>query len=808
MFQNYLKTALRNLWKNKGFSAINIIGLAVGLATCLLIVLYVIDELSYDRWNKQADRIYRLDSQIKFGGNHLFLAVAPPLAGPSMIQDYPEVEQYTRFRYYGGALIRKGDVNIRENSTTYADSTIFDVFTLPMIAGDPHTALTTPRSIVISEKMALKYFNSTQAVGKILLVNDSLRYKVTGVIRNIPSQSHFSYDFFFPMLELRSSRATDEWLSHNFNTYIVLRKGADAERLQAKLPQMIEKYMAPLIKTALNTDLKGFFKSGNYVDFTLTPLTSIHLHSNKTAELSANGSIEYVYIFSAIAVFILLIACINFMNLSTAKSANRAKEVGMRKVMGSLRTQLIFQFIMESTVISFVSMLLALGIAALMLPLFGRLAGKDIGLGLLANPLVVIAVIILVLIVGLLAGAYPAFFLSAFRPIAVLKGNLKSGFKTGWLRNSLVVFQFGISIFLIIGTVVIYQQLQYIRNKQLGYDRGHVIVVNNLDPLGPQARAFREDLLQLPGVEGATMTGFLPTSFNRSGDVIFLTPRMDQKEAIQTQVWPVDEHYISVLGMRMKEGRNFSNAFLTDSSAVILNSAAVRMFGKGDMLGRKIYHIESMEPLKVAEWHVVGVVDDFNFNSLREVVTPLVMYMHEDKGSLALRIKGDNISRLVKQIESKWTSIVPGQPFEYSFMDDDFNGQYKAEQRTGGISLAFSLLAICIACLGLFGLAAYAAEQRTKEIGIRKVLGATVTSIVSLLSKDFLVLVLVAALIAFPFSWWAMHRWLQDFAYRISIGWQVFGLAAVLAVGIALATISWQALKAAWANPVRSLRSE
>jgi putative ABC transport system permease protein len=808
MFQNYFKTALRNLWKNKGFSAINIIGLAVGLATCLLIVLYVIDELSYDRYNKQADRIYRLDAQIKFGGNHLFLAVAPPLAGPSMIQDYPEVAHYTRFRELGDILVRKDDMNIRESRTTYADSTLFEVFTLPVIAGDPHTALTSPRSVVIDEKMALKYFNSTQAVGKILVINDTMRYKVTAVIRNVPSQSHFNCEFFFPMLELKRSRATDEWLSHNFNTYLVLKKGADAAKLEAKLPGMIEKYMAPLIKTVLNTDLKGFFKSGNYLDFTLTPLTAIHLHSNKTAEMAANGSIEYVYIFSAIAAFILLIACINFMNLSTARSSNRAREVGMRKVMGSLRIHLILQFVIESTVISLLSMLLALGMAALLLPLFGRLAGKDIGPGLLFSPLVVTAMVVLVFVVGLLAGAYPAFFLSAFRPIAVLKGNLKSGFKTGWLRNSLVVFQFGVSIFLIVGTVIIYQQLQYIRNKQLGYDRGHVVVLNNLGPLGSQARAFREDLLRLPDVEGATMTGFLPTSNNRDGDVVFLTPHIDQKEAIQTQCWSVDEHYIPVLGMRMKEGRNFSGAFLTDSNAVVLNSAAVKMLGKGDLLGRKIYHIETMTPLKITEWHVIGVVDDFNFNSLRQVVTPLVLYMQEDRGSLAIRVKGDNIPRLLKQIEDKWKRIAPGQPFEYTFMDDDFNEQYNAEQRTGGISLAFSLLAICIACLGLFGLAAYAAEQRTKEIGIRKVLGATVTGIVGLLSRDFLVLVLVAALIAFPFSWWAMHRWLQDFAYRIDISWQVFGLAAVLAVGIALATISWQALKAAWTNPVTSLRSE
>jgi putative ABC transport system permease protein len=808
MFRNYFKTALRNLWRNKGFSAINIIGLAVGLATCLLIVLYVVDELSYDRWNKKADRIYRLDAEINFGGYHNFLAVAPPLAGPSMLQDYPEVKQYTRFRYASPLLIRKGDQNIREESVTYTDSTTFDVFTLPMISGDPRTALTMPHSMVISEKIARKYFNNVNVAGRVLIINDSIQYKVTGVIHDMPAQSHFRYDIFIPMLQLESSRSTDEWLSHNFNTYVLLKDDADAVKLEAKLPGMIQKYMGPLVKSILNQSLDELYKSGSYLGFSLTPLTSIHLHSNRTAEMGANGSIQYVYIFSAIAMFILLIACINFMNLSTARSAGRAKEVGMRKVMGSLRRQLVGQFIVESTVISFLSLVLALGIAALIVPLFNQLAGKEMSIGLLSRPWLVPSLLILGLVVGLLAGSYPAFFLSAFRPIAVLKGNLNTGFRTGWLRNSLVVFQFGISIFLIAGTAVIYRQLGYIRNKQLGYDREHVLVLGNIRTLGTQARAFREDLLKMPGVEGATMTGFLPTSDNRSSNPFFLSPDLNQKGAVITQTWPVDENYIPVLGMKMEQGRNFSHSYPTDSNGIVINGAAARMFGGGQLLGKVLYVLDDVATKKVSAWHIIGVMKDFNFNSLREVVTPVALFLKDDKGSVALRIHSDNIPRLITQIEKKWRVMVPGQPFDYSFMDDDFNAQYKAERRMGGISLSFSLLAICIACLGLFGLAAYAAEQRTREIGIRKVLGATVTNIVGLLSRDFLLLVLVAALIAFPFSWWAMHRWLQDFAYRISIGWDVFGLAAILAVGIALFTISWQALKAAWANPVKSLRAE
>ena len=808
MLRNYFKTALRNLWRSKGFSAINIVGLAIGLSTCLLILIFVMDETSYDRFNAKADRIYRVDGDIKFGGNHFILAVAPAPTGPALLRDYPEIEKEVRFRMTGGRFIKKGDQKIREDAVVLADSTLFDVFSLPMIAGDPHTALLDAHTVVITERMAKKYFDAVDVAGRTLLMDDSIPYRVTGVIRDLPAQCHFHYDFFVSMTESKEAKDMDQWLSNNFNTYIVLRKGADPKRLEAKFGQLITKYVAPELRAAVNVSVDDFFKAGNSVGFSLTPLTAIHLHSNKTAELGSNGNVQYVYIFSAVAAFILLIACVNFMNLSTARSSNRAKEVGIRKVLGSLRGNLISQFMLESVLISFIGMLLALGLAYLLLPVFNQLADKRMEIGLFSRSWLLPAMAGLVLVVGVLAGSYPAFFLSAFRPIAVLKGNVAAGFKTGWLRNSLVVFQFGISIFLLVGTAVIYRQLAYIHNRQLGFNREEVLIVNNTGSLGQQARAFREKMLKLPGVEGTTMTGFLPTSDSRNDDAIFLSPDLDTKKAISMQTWQVDENYIPVLGMKMAAGRNFSKDFLTDSTGVIVNEAAVRLMPAGDPLRRNLYTLDDIKTKKLSTFHIIGVVKDFNFNSLREVVTPMVLYLREDRGRIAMRVHTANVERLVTQVGDTWGKMMPGVPFSYTFMDDEFNRAYEAEQRMGGISLSFSLLAIFIACLGLFGLAAYAAEQRTREIGIRKVLGATVGGVVSLLSRDFLKLVVVAAVIAFPLAWWAMHRWLQDFAYRITIGWEIFVLAGGIALAIALLTVSFQAVRAALANPVRSLRSE
>ena len=808
MIKNYLKIAFRNLWSNKGFSAINIAGLAIGLATCLLMLFYVTDELSYDKFNEKANRIYRVDGDIKFGGNHFVLAVAPDPMGLALKKDFPQVEQYVRFRGYGGMLVKKGTQNINEERVIYADSTLFDVFTLPMIQGDPKTALAEPNSVVITETTARKYFNSTDVVGKSLVVNDTTNFKVTGVIKNIPSQSHFNFDFFVSLSSNDESRQNN-WVSNNFNTYIVLKKGVDPKKLESQFGALITKYVGPQVKQLMNINMDDFAKSGNFDTYHLMPLTAIHLHSNKTAELGVNSSIEFVYIFSFIAVLILLIACVNFMNLSTARSSNRAKEVGVRKVLGSLKKSLIAQFLTESILISFIALILAICIAWLLLPYFNQLSGKQLGANVFSNPWLFPSLIVLMLVVGVIAGSYPAFFLSSFNPVEVLKGKFSKGFKSSWLRSGLVVFQFFISIALIVGTIVIYNQLKFIRSKDLGYNRNHVLVIKNTFSLGNNSKAFKDEILQMSGVQNATMTGYLPTSEWRSDSPLFPDATLDQKKALSAQIWPVDENYIPTLAMKMVKGRNFSKDFLTDSTGIIINESAAKLLSFTDPVNKTLYYMNNFNNGKdITGYHIVGVVKDFNFSSLREEVTPLALMYRQQNGSISFRINTQDIPGLVAKIEDKWKTMAAGQPFTYSFMDDDFNNTYKSEQQSGKIFISFAIFAIFIACLGLFGLVTYAAEQRTREIGIRKVLGASVSGIVGMLSKDFLKLIIIAMFIAFPVAWWAMHSWLQHFAYRISITWWVFVIAGAMALLIALLTVCLQAIKAAIANPVKSLRTE
>ena len=807
MLKNYIKIAIRNLWKHKGFSAINIFGLAVGIATCLVIMVFVIDELSYDKYNKKADRIYRVDGDIQFGGNHYILAVVPDPMGPTLKKDYPQVEQYVRFRDNGGFRVKKGNENVQENKVIRVDSTLFDVFTLPLLSGDTKRALVDPNTVVITEKVAEKYFNSTDVVGKTFIVNDTENYKITGVLKNIPTQSHFNYDFFVSMSSSEESRKNN-WLSNNFNTYILLKEGQDARPFDGKLNEVVNKYLSVQVKQLLNISMSDFEKSGNFDRYSLTPLTQIHLHSDKVGELGANANMQYVYIFSAIAIFILLIACINFMNLSTASSSGRSKEVGVRKVLGSQKNNLVFQFLTESLLISCIALLLAIVFAALMLPYFNQLSGKQIQLGLFSRMWLLPTLLLIALIVGLLAGSYPAFYLSSFQPIAVLKGKLTRGFKSGWLRSSLVIFQFAISIVLIVGTVVIYNQLNFIQNKKLGFDREHVLVIKNTYSLGNQAKSFKNELLNINGVQSVAMTGFLPTGDYRNDSPLFPDASLDQKKAVAMQNWDVDENYIPTLKIEIASGRNFSSQMPTDSSAIIINESAAKLLNFDDPLNKTLYYITSLKNKSTRAYHIVGVIKDFNFNSLRQQVTPLALFYAEEKGSVAIRFKTANIPHLITDVENKWKSIVANQPFDYSFMDDDFNNIYKGEQRIGKIAMIFSILAIFIACLGLFGLVTYAAEQRTKEIGIRKVLGATVTNIVGMLSKDFLKLVLIAFVIAAPLAWWAMHSWLQDFAYRINISWWIFMIAAIVTMLIALVTISFKAIRAALSNPVKSLRTE
>ncbi|HVV53823.1 MAG TPA: ABC transporter permease, partial [Mucilaginibacter sp.] len=539
MIRNYIKTAYRNLLKNKGFTAINILGLALGLATCLLIVFYVYDELSYDQYNVKADRIYRVNNDIKFGGNENSYAVSPAPMGPALKATFPEIEDEVRFRTRGGFQVKKGNQEIQEYNVVYADPSLFNVFTLPMIDGDPATALKEPHSVVITEDMALKYFNKMNVVGQVLTCDDTAQYKITGVIKNIPTQSHFNFDFFVSMSTLPESRDI-AWFSNNFNTYLLLRPGTDPNKLQSKFADFLRKQAGAQLESILHINFDQFEKAGNYFRFSLTPLKDIHLHSNRVAELSGNGNIQYIYIFSAIAIFILLIACVNFMNLSTARSSTRAKEVGVRKVLGSARKNLVFQFLTESVMVTLVAAIIAIFAAWGLLHTFNQLSGKQLTITSHILIWLLPVVLLLVIVIGFLAGSYPAFFLSGFQPIEVLKGKLAAGFKAGFLRSFLVVFQFSISIFLIIGTLVIYSQLRYIQNKDLGFDRDHVLIVDRIWTLGNKDRDFREEVSQLAGVKSASLSGFLPTSNVGNSSSFFKDPVIDQKRAILSQIWTVD----------------------------------------------------------------------------------------------------------------------------------------------------------------------------------------------------------------------------------------------------------------------------
>lgn len=807
MLKNYIKTAFRSLRKNTGFTAINILGLSVGLATCLLIVFYVIDELSYDRFNKKADRIARVNFEIKFGGNNSKYAQSMAPLAQVLKSEFPAVEAAVRLQGKGGVHVKKNNENIQEDMMVYSDPGLFDVFTLPMINGNPATALVEPNSVVITESIAKKYFNSVDVVGKTLVLNDTQNYKVTGVIKDIPKQSHFNYGFFLSMSSNGDSKETT-WLSNNFNTYVLLKPGADFKKLNAQLPALMRKHINVELQSVIHLTMDEFEKAGNYFRMNLTPLTDIHLYSNRVGELGRNGSIQYVYILSAIALFILLIACVNFMNLSTARSSNRAREVGVRKVLGSPRSSLIAQFLIESILVTFISTLIAVVLAWVLLPLFNQMADKELAITVQSFIWLLPVMIAIALVIGGLAGFYPAFFLSAFQPVDVLKGKLSTGFKGGRLRSFLVVFQFSISIILIIGTLVIYNQLNYIQHKNLGYDRSQVLVVKNTGALGRQAKVFKQEIKQLPGVDNATMTGYLPTADYRNTSAVFQDPTLDQKRGILPQVWSVDEDYLNTLGIKMISGRNFSTELQTDSSAVIINETAARLMGLKSPLNNPIYRPMDNSGKSIKRFTIIGVIKDFNFSSLRDNISPVTLFLEENNGALSVRVHTKNIPALLTQIEGKWRSLAPNQHFAYSFMDQDFDATYRSEQRVGKIFVVFTSLAIAIACLGLFGLAAYAAEQRTKEIGIRKVLGADVSVIVAMLTKDFIKLVFIAILISSPLAWFFMQKWLQGFAYRVNFQWWIVALAGAGALLIAFLTISFQSIKSALANPVKSLKSE
>jgi putative ABC transport system permease protein len=812
MFKNYFKIAWRNLVKNKTFSFINIIGLASGLACFILIALYVADELSYDRFNEKAGRIYRINSDIVFGGNKLHLAVASDPMGATLKKDYPQVEEYVRFfNSRGSKLVKKGNEFIRENNVVHADSTLFDVFTLPVIAGNAKTALNEPNTAVISESAAKKYFATTDVIGKNIETDDngSTLYKITAVIKDLPHNSHFNFDMIFSMDNVQYQWGN--FLSHNHQTYLLLRSGTDYKEFEKNFKQFINKYIIP--QAAQFMDIKSmdeFEKAGNKLEYSLMPLTDIHLRSDRVPELNVNGNIQYVYIFSAVALFVLVLACINFMNLSTARSASRAKEVGIRKVVGSEKKSLIRQFLTESILTTVISTVLAIGIAWLCLSWFNNLSAKQLHISDLLQPKYLSFLIALPLIVGFLSGIYPAFVLSSFSPIVVLKGKLSSGLKRSTLRNVLVVGQFTVSIFLIAATIIVFRQLNYIQTKKLGFSKDQMLIVNGTGALGNNREAFKNEISKIPGVKGSTYAGYVPVAGSSRNDMSYSTEAtMNSNNSLNMQTWNIDYNYIPLMEMEIVKGRNFSKDFGTDSSATILNETAAKLLGWDNPIGKKIFtNFQDQGGTRLISREVIGVVKNFHFESMKENIGPLSFRLAENYWATAFKVSTSDIKQLVSNVEGKWKAMAPGMPFSYEFMDEAFDNMYRVEQRTGKLGLTLAIVAILIACLGLFGLATYTAEQRIKEIGVRKVLGATIRNIVSMLSKDFIKLVIIASVFAIPLSWWAMNRWLQDFAYRISISWWVFAAAGIIALLIALVTVSSQAIRAALANPVKSLRTE
>jgi len=810
MFKNNIKIAWRSLKKQPFFTFLNIFGLAIGMAGGLLLGLYIYDDLSHDKMFTDADRIYRINADIKFGGAEENTAeVSAPMA-QALVNDIPEVEMATRFRNIGSIFIRPQDVldNVREQHIAYADSTIFNMFGIKLLYGDERTALTEPETLIMTRSAAEKHFPIDQAVGKILVVNDQEAYTVAGVMEDLPKNSIFRDKPIFLSMAGYEDAQLAEWGNHNYFTFVKLVPRATGADIQDEMQAMVGKYLIPYAQRFFpGITEQQFLDSGNYVNYSTIPLMDIHLHSKRKSEFSAVSDIKNVYILGAIALILLVLASVNFMNLSTAHSLKRSKEVGIRKTLGSQRSGLIGQFLTESGFIAMGSLIFAVIIASIAMPFYNDLSGKELSIPF-SNPLFWLVLLVATLILGLFSGSYPAFFMSRFVAAKVLKGQGDNAIGGGRVRNALVIFQFSISVFLIMGTLTVFQQLRYIQGKDLGYGKNQVLIIGGVNSLEGKKRAFKDAVLRISQVNNATLSSYLPTPSARSSGTYLLAEDRSQEKSINMQQWAVDEDYISTVGLSLIAGRTFDlTRFATDSSAIILNEKAVAILGKTpeNVIGTQF--VDDLEAGTLST--VIGVVKNFHFETLRNEVGALALFHGAEYASnLAIKLNGGDVSRTISEIENIWREMAPAQPFDSYFMDDSFNTSYEAEQRLGRIFMIFTILSIIIACLGLLGLATFNAQKRVKEIGVRKVLGAGVGQIVYRLSVDFLKLVGLAVLIALPLGWYAMDRWLQDFSYRIDIPWWVFALSALMAVGVALLTVSYQSIKAAIVNPVKSLRTE
>ena len=808
MYRYHFKVALRNVARRKGFFAINVAGLAVGIATCLLILLYVADELGYDRHFADADRIYRVVLDAQMNGELIKEAVTPPPVARSLEQEFPEVLAAARLRNLGRQKASSGNVVFRDNSVAFVDPEFLEVFSLSLVRGDRRTVLAAPNSAVITRKTARKYFGEGNPIGQVMKFEDLDReFEVTGIIEEVPDNSHFHFDVFASMQGVQGADEPN-WIQSNYHTYLLLDEGNDPQGLEAKLPAVVEKNMGPQLQQALGLSFAEFKEGGNHVDFHLQPITAIHLHSDfsDASELEPGGDINAIYIFSVVAVIMLLIAGVNFVNLSTAGAAKRAKEVGMRKLLGSEKRQLISQFLVESYLVTSVALLLAVGIATFNLPLFNQLAGKELAATALFTPRVLLYLLLCGIALSLLAGSYPAVFIASFKPIDTLKSKFAAAGKSNGVRSALVIFQFTISVGLIIATLVVDRQMFFIQHKPLGYDRDQILVVRDAGLLGNKEEVFKDNLLKDPRVENVTISGFVPAgpTYTKISNVY---PASRSEAIRRMNIYDVDHRYLPTMGMQLLEGRNFSEDFGAETSNIIINETAAEIFQLGaDPVGKRISMTTDLEGGR-EQLTVVGLVRDFHFQSLHKPIAPLILQTRPGSGVI-VRANTTDMPGLLAHMQELWRNLAPQEPFAYTLLDESYAQAYLAEQKMGNILRIFAWLTIFVACLGLFGLVTFTTEQRFKEIAIRKIVGSTVPQIVQLLAKDFVRLILIAFALAFPLGYYLMNKWLQGFEYRIEISWWIFVLAGLLTLVIALLTISFHSIKAALANPVQSLRSE
>lgn len=820
MLLNNIKIALRSLLKQKVYTLINVLGLAVGIASCLVIVLFVRNEFSYDSFFKDSDRIYKMVLERKYPNHSTYYAIIPHSFPEVAVRDYPEVES--------SAILAGGFNNIvmsyknerdevkqfEENFIVGADTNFFQMFDLPLRKGDPKTVLKNPNDMVMSVTMAKRYFGDDEPVGKLVTTGFG-EFKITGVFEDLPNNSHMKFDALVAVASFPFFKQ-ENFTSFSVHCYFKLKPGTDAKALEAKFPQMVDTYASAQIERNLGKSWEDYKKEGNGYRYFLQPLSSIHLDPiNIEAKMRPGGNITSVYIMISVAVLILLIACINFMNLATARSSERAKEVGVRKTMGSYKRQLVFQFLTESFLLSVVGVVLAVVIVQLVLPFFNSLTEKTLELSI-TGPTVSI-LFVLAAFVGFLAGIYPSFILSSFNPVTVLKGNFTGQGKGRWIRSGLVIFQFWISIVLMIGTMVIEQQMEFMRDKSLGFDKDQMLVVERVFALNapnqtPLAKTYMDEVRRLPEVASAAGSFALP---GRQGDFfgIMFQPE-GSSEILTTKSMVITDELAEVLGLELLEGRSFSEA-TNDSLSLLLNEAAVKVMDIENPVGTRLIETQQAPDGSNVQitYTVVGIVKDFNFQSLRDEITPLVIQSNERFGGgmayVLARVKGGQVNSAIQSLEAKWKQLAPDQPFKFTFLDEDINKNYIEDQKTGKLFAVFSGLAIFVACIGLFALSAYTASLRTKEIGIRKVLGASVAGVMLLLSKDFTRMVMVSFVLAVPIAWYVMETWwLQNFAYRINISLWIIVVAGAAAFFIAWFTVSFQSIRAAVRNPVSSLRSE